>query len=306
MKKLLLLCLLPLAAWAVPDPLPEPLAPGVFLLRGAADPASPVNGGFTANGGFFVGDRGVVLLNPGPNRAAAQARQRAVGQLTPLPVTLVIDAHARPEQVLGTGWFVEQGVPVLAHAETARLMKARCERCLELLSAQVGAAAMAGTRIVLPQPGLADGQGLGLSGRRLRIIVPAGAMLPGNTAIFDEASGILFAGVLVSLDRIPDLRDADPAGLLEALDRLKALPLTLLVPDQGAPAAPSRLAEYRRYISQLQEKVAAAYRSGVSLAEADAACELPEFAVWSDYVIQHPINVRAWFQRLEKADFEGR
>ncbi len=305
MKKLLLLCLLPLLAWAAPDPLPEALAPGVFLLRGAASPASPLNGGFTANGGFFVGDKGVVLLNPGPNRAAAQARERAVSRVTPLPVTLVVDAHARPEQVLGTGWFVEQGVPVLAHPETARLMKARCERCQELLSAQAGTAAMAGTRIVLPQPGLADGQSLGLAGRRLRVIVPGGAMLPGNTAIFDEASGILFAGVLVSLDSIPDLRDADPAGLLEALDRIKALPLTLLVPERGAPAAPPRLLEYRRYISQLQAKVAAAYQAGVSLAEADAACELPEFSAWSDYATQHPINVRAWFQRLEAADFAG-
>ena len=306
MKKLLLLCLLPLAAWAAPDPVPEKLAEGVFLLRGDSAGASPENGGFIANGGFFVGDRGVLLLNPGPNRAAAAARVRALARVTPLPLSLVVDAHARPEQVLGTGYFVEQGVPVLSHAETARLMKERCERCLELLSAQAGVAAMAGTRIVLPRPALRDHQMLDLPGRRLSVIAPEQAMLPGNTAVFDEASGILFAGVLVSLDAIPDLRDADPAGLLLALDRLQSLPVTLLVPDRGAPAAPSRFAEYRRYISQLQDKVAAAYRSGVSLAEAESACAVPEFSAWSGYASQHPINVRAWYQRLENADFEGR
>ena len=305
MKKLLLLCLLPLAAWAAPDPVPEKLAEGVFLLRGESAGASPENGGFTANGGFFVGDRGVLLLNPGPNRAAAAARGRAVAHVTPLPIRLVVDAHARPEQVLGTGYFVEQGVPVVSHTETARLMKARCERCLELLSAQVGGAAMAGTRIVLPRPVLKDHQILDLPGRRLSVIAPEQAMLPGNTAVFDEASGILFAGVLVSLDAIPDLRDADPAGLLRALERLQALPFTLLVPDRGAPAKPVRLGEYLRYINQLQEKVGLAYQAGVSLAEAESACALPEFSAWSGYASQHPINVRAWYQRLEEADFAG-
>ena len=250
-----------------------------------------------------MGDKGVLLLNPGPNRTAAAARARAVARVTPLPVSRVVDAYARPEQVLGTGWFVEQGVPVLSHPETARLMKARCERCLAFLSEQVGAAAMAGTRIVLPRPALADGQDLDLSGRRLRAIVPGRAMLPGNTALFDEASGILFAGALVSLDVIPDLRDADPAGLLLALDGLAALPLTLLVPERGAPAAPSRLLEFRRYISGLQEKVGSAYRSGVSLAEAESACALPEFSAWSGYASLHPVNVRAFYKRLEEADF---
>ena len=305
MKKLLLLCLLPLSVLAAPDPLPEKLAEGVYLLRGDAAPASPGNGGFTANGGFFVGHEGVLLLNPGPNRAAAEARARAIAKVTALPVTLVVAAHARPEQVLGTGWFVAQGVPVLAHPETVKLMQERCERCLERLSAEAGPAAMAGTRIVLPRPELADGQVLDLVDRHIEVIVPERAMIPGNTALFDAGSGILFAGALVSLDHIPDLRDADPAGLLAALDRLGDLPFTLLVPDRGAPAARPRLAEFRRYISRLQDKVVAAYRTGVSLAEAEAACELAEFAGWEGYAVQHPVNVRAWYQSLEKADFEG-
>ena len=58
MKNLLLLCLLPLAAWAAPEPVPERLADGVFLLRGDMGAASPENGGFTAMAVFLWGTRG--------------------------------------------------------------------------------------------------------------------------------------------------------------------------------------------------------------------------------------------------------
>lgn len=304
MKSFLALLLLAPVTSAAMDA--QQVAPGVYAFV-AQDPLpSPHNQGFIANGGFIVGESAVILINPGPNRRAAEAREATVSRVSGKPITLVIDTHARPEQVLGSDYFSARGVAVMASPDTARLMGERCEQCLAKLRSQVGAEAMDGTRISLPMPVLRQGQPLGVAGRRLRLVVPERAVMPGNLAVFDLDSGVLFSGVLLSLEHVPDLREADPAGLLEALDSLAEMPIRWLVPDQGPPAGPQRIGEFRRYVSELMGKVALAYKEGVGLSEIGSAVDLPAFSHWQGYAQFHPINARAFYQRLEKADFEAR
>lgn len=288
------------------DLVPLRLAEGVYALVAGEDKASPENGGFTANGGFLVGRTGVVVVNPGPSRRHGEALERAIARITPLPVTLVLETHARPELVMATGWFREKGVPVLAHADTVRLMRERCQRCLERLREAVGVEGLRGTDIALPLPLLSDGLVLDGGGRPLLVVASGDAMIPGGVAILDRESGVLFAGALFNLGYVPTLADADSERLLPALDRLAALPATVVVPDRGAPGPLARMAQFRRYISGLRDKVGEAYRQGVSLSEVEAAAELPEFAGWQGYPEHHGANARALYLRLEEADLSGR
>ncbi|MDD5295986.1 MAG: MBL fold metallo-hydrolase [Rhodocyclaceae bacterium] len=286
----------------LPTLVPEQVAPGVYALLAHGDKPTPRNGGFTANGGFVVGTSGVVVINAGPSRNHARAVVAAIARVTRLPIKMVIDTHARPEQVLGTGYFTDNDIPVLAHRVTVRLMEQRCRRCLRVLTDHVGEAAMAGTRIALPRPDLEDGETLDAGGRQLELIVPSQGVIPGGTAVLDRQSGVLFTGALLYLDHIPDLQEADLGELEATFDRLAALPASLVIPDRGPPSPPSRVAEFRRYINALQANVGLAYAAGTSLSELEAAVQLPEFTGWKGYAEHHGGNARAFYLRLEHSE----
>ena len=55
-------------------------------------------------------------------------------------------------------------------------------------------------------------QPLDVIGRRLALIAPSGQDPPATLVSWDETTGTLMAGSLVSVDRVPDLRDVDTKG----------------------------------------------------------------------------------------------
>lgn len=289
-------------ALAAPEALrPQAVAPGVYVLLHAAAAATPDNGGYVGNRGFLVGSSGVVVINPGPSKAYGLALSAAIRRITALPVVAVIDSHARPEQVLANQVFRDQGVPLLASAGTAALMAQRCEHCLEQSRQDAGAAALDGTRIALPKAVLQDGQQLELGGRQLLVRVFPAGMIPGQTLILDQRSGVLFTGLALSLEYIPTLRDADIGAAIAALDEIPAMNARLVVPDRGPVAAPARVAQFRAYLEQLQTQVGQAYDQGLSAMESVSAVPLPEFAGWTNYPSQHPANVLGLHLRLEQS-----
>lgn len=296
-----LLCSVRLALAEAWPPLPvQKLAEGVYGVMHPDAAQTPANGGAVGNRGFLVGTSGVVVINPGPSRRYGLALVAAIRRVTPLPVVAVIDTQARPEQSLANDVFRELGVPLLASARTATLMDERCERCLAQAREDAGEAALAGTRIAVPSGVLFDGQKLDLAGRRLVLRVFDAGMVPGQTAVFDEASGVLFTGAAVSLDHIPTLRDADLPAARAAIDQLSALAPRLVVPDRGPPSLPARMLEFRRYLEQIERQVSQAFEQGQSAEEAESHARLPEFAPWAGYAWQHSANVLRVYLRAEQ------
>lgn len=278
---------------------PQQVADGVFVLLHGEAEQTPANGGWVGNRGFILGQRGVLVINPGPNQAYGQALLAAIRRVSQQPILAVIDAQARPEQTLAGSVLREAGAPLWASATTAALMAERCERCLLQSTQDAGEAAMAGTRIAVPEGVLKDGQILDLGGRRVRILVFEAGMVPGQTAVLDEGSGVLFTGAALSLDHIPSVRDARIPAALAALDRLAALPARQVVPDRGPLAPPSRIAEFRRYLQDLHSQVNAAFDAGLSAEETMTQVQLPAFRGWQNYQRQHGANVLKVYLGLE-------
>jgi hypothetical protein len=62
------------------------------------------------------------------------------------------------------------------------------------------------------------------------LIASGGRDAPGTLALWDETTGTLIAGSLVSIDRVPDLRDVDGKGWPEGFG-LVELPARCDVPE---------------------------------------------------------------------------
>ncbi len=239
------------------------LADGVWLFEGRREHFSRDNGGNIVNTGFIATDAGVVVFDPGPSLRYGQAQRETIRRVTGQDVVRVYISHAHPDHFLGSGAYTD--VPVLALPATARTIRDDGEDLTANLYLLVGGA-MSGTRPLPAQT--IDGEGLvEVGGRRLRLLA-----LDGHTdadlALFDERSGVLFAGDLVFFERAATTPNADIDRWLAALDQLAALPYRVLVPGHGpAVVDDEAITQTRDYLGWLGRMLVDAAEQGLDMNE---------------------------------------
>lgn len=282
------------------------VAPGVWMLPGTGGEPDGHNLGRVANAGFVQGPRGVLAVDAGTSLLHGQALLRAIVRHAGRPPQAVLITQTKPDVLFGAPAFRAAGAQVLMQRQAAALMAARCSVCLRNLQRDVGAAAMAGTALFEADLLFDDAPPLPDTGRRLRVLFPGHASGPGDVALLDEASGVLFAGGLVEGGRIPNLHDADLPGWLAALAGLQALAargeLRALVPGHGPfqPDAQAAIGRTTGYLQALQARVAALVDEGAPLSELPERCALPAYAGWDGYPQLHRRNAGLLFLRLEQ------
>lgn len=281
-------------------PAPVAIAPGVYAFIGTADAVAPANHGIVANNGFIVGPSGVTVIDTGPSYRYGRAMIEAIRKVTPLPVKLVIITHQAPEFVFGAAAFRDRDVPILAHARTAQLIKERCSICLANLRKTLGEDEMAGSRVTVPDRTVNGTTEIESGGRKLQLLHFGPASTPGDLAVLDTQTGVLFAGSLVSNGRIPELRNEQIPGWLSALENLRALDLTAVVPAFGAPLNGDDVMQTGVYLRELDASVKRAYKSGAGLTDAMHSVQVPAFSGYKLYAIAQPQNVQRLYLQLEK------
>lgn len=284
---------------------PVRVADAVYAFIGDSGDIGPANGGDVGNSGFIVGRTGVIVIDTGVSYRHGKAMIEAIRKVSALPVELVIITHAVQEFLFGNAAFAELHVPLLTHVESAELMRSRCDHCLSNLHKILGDEAMTGTRLVVPARTLKESTVLDVAGRQLDVLFYGWASTPGDLAVFDRESGVLFAGGLVANRRIPELRDGKLDGWLQALDRLEQVPARAIVPGHGTVGGKPEIQATATYLRALDTKVRALYEDGASLMQAVDSADLPAYAGWSMYPTLHRQNVLHRYLQLEVDELGG-
>jgi len=256
----------------------ERVTEGVYAFVGKTEDFTPANGGNIVNTGFIVAPGGIVVIDSGPSLRYGEQMRRAIAAVSGRSLALLINTHHHPDHFLGNQAYA--GLPIGALPVTQQGIAAEGNAFAENLFRLTGDW-MKGTEVVAPNKTLAGGVAE-VAGRRLRLIG-----LDGHTgadlAIYDEASGVLFAGDLVFNGRAPTTPHADIAHWLAALDQLEAITreagFTALVPGHGAvarDAAPIR--QTRAWLRWLQAAMRQAAREGLDMNEVLARPLPAEFA----------------------------
>ncbi len=281
-------------------PRAEQVAPGVYMLQGAPGEPDLANLGRIGNAGFVVGPAGVVAIDTGTSHQHGQSLLAAIRAVTQKPVLLALLTHTRQEFLFGATAYREQGIPIAMHRQAAGLMRARCDVCLKRLTAMLGEPAMRGSAVVAPDRLFDDSHTVGEIGRPLRVLYFGHSSGPGDIAVFDETSGVLFAGGLLDERRIPDVQDADLAGWQGALAGLRALPLSAVVPGHGPLARPAVVDAVAAYLQQLEGRLLELASAGAALSEVPDATVLPAYQGWDQYDTIHRRNASIVFVRVER------
>lgn len=281
---------------------PIELAVGVYMLPGAPGEVDSGNLGRIGNAGFIVGETGVMAIDTGTSYRHGVALLAAIRRVTDKPVRLALITHTRQEFLFGANAYREQGIPIYMHRLAANLMRSRCERCLKTLRQQLGDDAMQGSTMFNPDQEFDDTRAVDMIGRRIQVLYFGHSSGPGDVAVLDLPSGVLFAGGLLDQLRIPDVQDSELDGWARALKELRALPITAVVPGHGPAASATVIASVELYLAQLRARVLALLHSGAALSEVPDAAALPEFAHWDQYETIHRRNASVLFVRFERQE----
>ena len=297
-------CAAPPAAVGPAAPVALKLADGVYMLQGAAGEADTGTLGRVGNAGFIVGDSGVIAIDTGVSYRHGVALLQAIAKVTDKPVRLALVTQTHQEFLFGAAAFHERGIPIHMHRKNAELMAARCDNCLKTLKRVLGNDEMRGTTMFKPDAvfdaGVDETPLQNLIGRPVQVLYFGHSSGPGDIAVLDARSGVLFAGALVDHLRIPDVQDAELPAWHAALKQLSALPLQYIVPGHGPAASADSIETVQRYLTQLEARVLELLRSGAALSDVPDAAELPAFKHWDQYDIVHRRNASVLFVRMER------
>ena len=276
------------------------VAPGVYMVAGSGGAADEKNQGRIGNAGFIVGERGVIAIDTGTSYAHGRELLALIREVTDQPVRVALITHTRPEFLFGAAAFRERGIPVRMHSRTARLMASRCETCLKTLRQTLGEEAMRGTEMYKADQEFEASHQLDLIGRPVKVLYFGHSSGPGDIAVLDVQTEVLYAGGLLDAQRIPDIQDSELPGWQQALRDLQGMNLSRIVPGHGAVSSASLIKTVQQYLTQLETRARALVEKGTSLLSVSEDGELPEFENWDQYDTIHRRNAAIAFLRFER------
>lgn len=244
---------------------PLPVAPGLWVARGADAPIAGSNGGAIANITILKTSAGTVLVDCGPSLRYGQQLRIVAEKLTGQPVVRVYMTHLHPDHIYGAGAFdraVLAATPALAQS-LQTLGPSFSDGMYRLLGDW-----MRGTEFTAPGT-ILTGDHEVFGDRRLDLHPLAGHSAA-DLAIVDRATGTLIAGDLVFHDRAPSTPHADIATWLTSLDRLGSLDRDRVIPGHGPidPTPDAAIAQTRDWLVWLRDTLTRAVADGLDPVEA--------------------------------------
>jgi quinoprotein relay system zinc metallohydrolase 1 len=244
---------------------PEVVAPGVWLVRGADAAISFANGGAIANAVILAASdpRGSILIDCGPSLAYGRALGALAEKLTGGPVQRLFITHLHPDHAMGAAAFPPDRIAALPG--TIKDLE-RDSRGFSDAMYRILADWMRGTEIVPPGLTVSPGAQV-VAGRALTAYALSGHSA-GDLALRDEATGTLITGDLVFHNRAPATPHADLAQWRASLDRLANIPHARLIPGHGPLDTGKAIAQTRDWLDWLESTLRQAVRDGLDMGEA--------------------------------------
>ena len=271
---------------------------GIYVHSGEIALMSAANEGAIANVGFVIGDEGVAVIDTGGSVREGRRLLAAIRQITAEPILYVINTHGHPDHVFGNAAFQPPTVFVGSH-NLPREMAERGAYYLNSFRPAMGSL-LDEVKIVPPSVTVDDELQLDLGQRKLTLRAWRASHSDSDLTVFDETSGVLFAGDLVFLRHIPVL-DGSIRGWLKTIDELAKFPARTVVPGHGPATAPwpAALDPERSYLERLQSDCRDLIKRGVPLAAASQLAGASEKSHWELFGDYNARNATAAFSELE-------
>lgn len=281
----------------------QQVGPHSYYVQGQLSEATRANQGFIANAGFVITGDGVVVFDTLGSPALGDQLISEIRKRTMQPIKLVVLSHFHADHFYGIPAFKAIDAQVWADI-----------RAKEYLHSDVAIERLA-ERKALIGPWLGKGFKLptadvwldsdvtftmGDVTFLLRHVGPAHS--PEDTAMLVKTDGVLYSGDVVYAGRVPFIGDSDTRDWLQAIDRLLAMPATVMVPGHGPVSHdPVRDATLTRdYLRYLREQMGQAARNFVPFDDAYAKVDWSKFASEPTFDVANRNNAYNVYLEMEQ------
>lgn len=234
------------------------VAANTWVIHGPLGDPSVENQGFMNNPAFVVTGDGVVVIDPGSSVQSGRMVLRQIRQITPKPVTHVLNTHVHGDHWLGNqaihdAWPQAQ---ILAHPEMIRRAHGGAAADWVDRMDRLTSGFTRGTVARIPTVPVTESQTLKIGGLNFRIHAPEKAHSHTDIMIEVVEEKVLFLGDNVLNGRFGRMDDGTYRGSIAACDRAAAVAsATVFVPGHGASGGREIVRAYRDYLATLFETV---------------------------------------------------
>jgi glyoxylase-like metal-dependent hydrolase (beta-lactamase superfamily II) len=249
---------------------PVEVIPHVFSSIGATAPPTYENAGHNNNLSFIITGDGVIVINSGASFLLAKALHDEIRILTDQPVKLVINENGQGHAMLGNNYWIDQGVPVLAHVEAAAEFADSAGQSLTALRAYARENAE-GTEPKGPTETFEDRFEITMGDFRVEVLHLGPAHSPGDTQVWLPDQGLMIAGDIAFHERmLPIFQNTCTSCWIETWEGpLTDLSPTYVIPGHGHPTNFAQVTRYTHdYLVYLREKIGEHLDAGGDLAGA--------------------------------------
>jgi quinoprotein relay system zinc metallohydrolase 2 len=275
------------------------IANGVFVHEGRTVALDAPGHDDIANLGFIFGTRCVAVIDTGGSVKTGRALRDAIAPHTNLPICYVINTHVHVDHVLGNAAFRNAKPKFVGAATLPAAIDASRAYFVEHYAPDLDAPAT-GNDVIGPDTTVDTTRTLDLGDRTLTLRAWPKAHTDSDLTVTVDDAGVLFAGDLLFVGRVPAL-DGSAKGWLAAIDALAKSNAKLVVPGHGPVSndVAAAFAPERRYLQALVDGVRKEIADGKPIDDATAHVGQSEKSKWQLFDTANAHNVSIAYRELE-------
>jgi len=258
---------------------------GVYSAIGETGPASYANSGHNNNLSFIVTDEGVLVVNAGDNYLLAKALHEEIKKITDKPVKYVVLENGQGHAMLGSSYWKEQGVPIIAHVDTAHEIEEYGAEIIDQMQEGRKDKAL-GTVLTMPDKTFDDKMKITLGGVKIELLDLGPSHSPGDIMVWLPEESLIITGDMAFHQRLlPVFEHTDTAAWIETWGKFAALNAKIIIPGHGEPTNMVEVTKYTKdYLVYMRQEISKVIEDGGGLQDAykidqSAFSHLPTFKI---------------------------
>ncbi len=235
---------------------PLQVADGVWSAIGQTSPSTYQNSGHNNNLSFIVTSEGVVVFNAGGSWLLARSMHDEIKKITDKPVKYVVLENGQGHAALGSSYWQELGVPIIAHEDAATEIEEGQERILANAKRNLKDK-FYGTKLVMPDETFTEKKIIELGDTRIELLDLGPSHSPGDIMLWLPQKKLVISGDMAFHQRmLPVFEHTDTGAWIETWDLFAALDAKIVIPGHGSPTNMGEVTKYTRdYLAFMRGKI---------------------------------------------------
>ena len=260
----------------------------------------------TSNSGAILMDDYVIIVDAGQEPQSGQDAVEKLGQITDKPVKYLVLTHYHDDHLMSIPWFKEQGVVVIAHQETVRIINEMGDKLIDQRIKLFGQRRPELKEIlkdaIIDQPDVVFQEKFifGSGEDRVELLYFGPARTPGDLFVWLPQERVLFTGDAINGTSVQPIHYDYPkiSQWVSTIGKALELGVETYLPGHRKPFESDTVREIIAYYTDLRKGVTAYIDKGVPLAEIQKDFELDQYRHWRGYEDRFEIHIMVMYREL--------